>query len=202
MNEEGEAAHRGRLFVFSAPSGAGKHTILGRLLERDPRLAYVTTTTTRAPRPGEVHGRDYFFVSQEDFLRTRDTGELLEWAEVHGALYGTPKAELERVLQTGQDAVLQVDVQGRRNIEANGVPHASVFIMPPSLEELEVRLRSRGADSDEVIDLRLRNAETELAARNEYDFVVVNDNVEDAVARCEAIIRTCRARDAEEHTNR
>jgi len=184
----------GTLFVVSSPSGAGKRTILKRVLAEDDCLALTTSATTRRPRPGEVNGHDYYFISRETFRRRVEAGEFVEWAEVHGNLYGTLRAELDRVLGSGMDAILEIDVQGMQAIRNQGLRFVSIFIMPPSLEELEARLRKRGTDSPEAIALRLRNARAEIKARHQYDHTIVNDVLDEAVARFQAIVRTERRR--------
>jgi guanylate kinase len=188
---------RGNVFVVSAPSGAGKHTILRRVLARDPRLSYSVSMTTRPRRDGEVEGRDYYFVDRAAFEKRRDVGELFEWAEVHGNLYGTLKSEIERLTAVGNDVVLELDVQGMRNVKRAGMDAVTVFIMAPAIEELGKRLRARGTDSSEAIAIRLRNAEAEIAARHEYDYVIVNKELDTAVAKFEAIVRSRRRRDGQ-----
>jgi len=189
-----DAEKRGSLLVVSAPSGAGKHTILERVLAHDDGIEYSVSATTREPRAGERNGIDYHFLSREEFLRKVAAGAFLEWAEVHGNLYGTPRAQLEQKRASGKDIVIQVDVQGMRNLKRAGVDMVSVFIAPPSIEELKRRLRKRGADDPDAIALRVHNARDELAARNEYDHVVVNDTIEQAVADIRAIMRAERRR--------
>jgi guanylate kinase len=186
--------HTALVLVLSAPSGAGKQTLLRKLRERMERLTTTVSATTRDPRPGEVDGRDYHFLTREAFEQARDEDAFVEWAEVHGNLYGTLKTELRRCLDAGDDVVMELDVQGMRNMRAMKVPMLSVFLMPPSLEELERRLRHRGANSDEDIALRLRNAEEEMAARDEFEHVVVNDDVDRAADELEALIREAHAR--------
>lgn len=183
---------RGRVFVVSAPSGAGKHTILKRTLARDPNLAYSVSATTRPPRPGEEDGREYYFLDRAEFERRVHNGAFAEWAEVHGNLYGTLRSEIDRITAEGRDALLELDVQGMRNVRRLGMDPVAVFIMAPSLEELEQRLRARGTDSEETIALRLRNAREEIAAKDEYDHVIVNVDIREAVAELEAIIRAAR----------
>lgn len=182
-------AVEGTLFVVSGPSCAGKHTILRPVLARDSGIEYAVSATTRPPRPGEVNGKDYFFLSEAAFRRRVAAGDFVEWAQVHGRLYGTLHEELDRHLRTGKDLVLELDVQGMRNVKAERPDVVTVFVMAPSLEELERRLRRRGADDEAAIALRLRNARRELAARKEYDYVIVNDVIEEAVEKMLAIIR-------------
>jgi len=184
----------GKLFVVSAPSGAGKDTVLNAVLARDPNLEVSVSATTRAPRPGEKEGEDYFFLSREEFLVRRSAGQFAEWAEVHDHLYGTPKEELRRRLASGRDVVLELDVQGMFNVKRLFPEAVSIFIAPPSFDALEERLRKRGANTEEDIILRLRNAREELAAQGAFDYVVVNDGLEEAVADILAIVRAERRR--------
>lgn len=188
----GEAAKAGRIFVVSAPSGAGKHTILKRTLAADPSLTYSVSATTRKPRAGEQDGREYYFLDRAEFERRVGAGEFAEWAEVHGNLYGTLRSELDRIVASGKDALLELDVQGMRNVRRMGIDAVTVFIMAPSFEELEQRLRARGTDSDEVIAVRLKNAREEVAAKDEFDHVIVNVDIREAVAELGAIIRAAR----------
>ncbi len=176
------------IFVVSAPSGAGKRTVLDQVRAADPMLAYSVSATTRAPRPGEIEGKDYYFLDRAEFERRVAAGEFAEWAEVHGNLYGTLRAEFARIETEGRDVLVEIDVQGMRKLKAAGVAFASIFIVPPSMEELERRLRGRGTDSEEQIALRLRNAREEWRAEPEYDITVVNDRVEDAVTEVKAFM--------------
>jgi guanylate kinase len=181
-------ARYGKLFVVSAPSGAGKKTVLDRLLAQDPQLTYSVSATTRDPRPGEVDGKEYYFLDRAEFERRVTDGAFVEWAEVHGNLYGTLRTELERLRSSGKDVVLEIDVQGMRNLKRDGLDAATIFIMPPSLAELERRLNKRGTNNLEDIAVRLRNARDEIAARGEYDHVVVNDEVGRAAEEMKQII--------------
>ncbi|MCC6695268.1 MAG: guanylate kinase [Candidatus Hydrogenedentes bacterium] len=187
---------RGIVFVVSAPSGAGKRTVLERVFAQDARLGLSVSATTRPPRTGEVHGKDYYFLDRDTFARRVQAGDFVEWAEVHGNAYGTLREELDRLLASGKDTVLELDVQGMRNVKRIGLDAVTIFIMAPSMEELKRRLRARGTDSAEVVDLRLANARAEIAARGEFDYVIVNDRLEDAAADLAAILRAerCRAR--------
>lgn len=187
-------AVRGAIIVVSSPSGAGKHTILKQVMQRDGAIEYSVSATSRPPRRGESDGREYFFLERDEFERRVEAGAFAEWAEVHGNLYGTLCSELERVLASGKDVLLELDVQGMRSIKAAGFDIVSVFIMPPSVDELRNRLEKRGTDSEDVIELRLRNARAELAAQPEYEYTVVNDEVERAVADFEAIVRAQRCK--------
>lgn len=178
---------KGRLIVISAPSGAGKTTLIKAVMPRFPELVYSVSHTTRPPRAGETHGTDYFFVDRDAFRALVDEGQMLEWAEVHGNLYGTSKAFVTDTLATGQSILLDIDVQGAAQVMASGLALTSVFIMPPSLEVLARRLGSRGTDSPEVIQTRLDNAAGEMARRSAYDHVVVNDDLDEAVADLERL---------------
>ncbi len=187
-------ARRGIVFVLSAPSGAGKRTVLKGVFDKDLRLGYSVSATTRPPRSGEVEGVDYYFLDREAFERRVATGDFVEWAEVHGNLYGTLQDELERLTASGEDTVLELDVQGMRNLKARGLDMVSVFVMAPSPEELERRLTKRGTDKPDVIELRLANANAEIAARREYDYVIVNEHLDEAVQDLAAIVRAERCR--------
>jgi guanylate kinase len=190
------AARRGTLFVVSAPSGAGKHTILERVLARDNRLGYSVSATTRRPRHGEVDGTHYHFMDRASFERRVAEGDFVEWAEVHGNLYGTLRSEVDRLVESGKDIVLELDVQGMRNVKRAGLDAVTIFIMAPTVEDLERRLKARGTDRPEEIALRLSNAEAELAARGEYDHVIVNADIDQATAEFEGIVQAARERAA------
>lgn len=181
------------IVVVSAPSGGGKGTIIKRVMRDDPRLVYSISATTRPPRPGEQNGRDYLFLSEEEFERWRQDGQFVEWAEVHGRHYGTPKLPLAELLETGHDVVLELDVQGMRSVRNARIgTTVTIFIEPPGMEELERRLRDRGNLSEEELQLRLRNARGEMAAKEEYDHAVVNDQLDAAVKKVETILRNAR----------
>ena len=184
------------LFVLSAPSGGGKTTLLRRVMADLPGLVFSVSHTTRAPRPGEQNGRDYHFVSREEFLAIRETGTgFLEWAEVHNNLYGTGRAEVERQLAAGRDVILDIDVQGALQVQGASSP-VLIFIAPPSLAELEARLRRRGTESEETIQLRLDNARTELQLTDRYDYLIINDRLDEAIDSLRSIIvaERCRRR--------
>jgi guanylate kinase len=178
-----------RLFVVSAPSGAGKTTLCSRLLERFPDLAYSISHTTRAPRPGEREGRDYFFVSRDQFLEMIDQGRLLEYAEVFGRYYGTSRKFVVDRLRSGQGVLADVDVAGARQIKNNYPDAVLIFIVPPTLAELERRLRNRGTESEADLSRRLNEARRELEVRDLYDYLVVNDEVDRAVDDLAAVVR-------------
>ena len=185
---------RGLLFIVSAPSGAGKTTLVERLVEQTPHLRMSRSYTSRPARDGETDGVDYNFVTRERFEAMAAVGEFLEWADVFGNLYGTAAADTDRILESGKDVVLVIDVQGARKVRARGVGASTVFVMPPSFDVLERRLRGRSKDSEQAIQRRLQVARDEVAAFAEYDFVVVNDELTGAVDRLRGIIIAERAR--------
>lgn len=183
-----------QVFIISAPSGSGKSTLVKNLLARDPKLVFSVSYTTRAPRGGEVDGRDYCFISRQEFELRRDKGEFLEWAEVFGNYYGTHQSVLDRGRAEARDVVLDIDVQGARQLRERIPSAISIFILAPSREELEKRLRSRGEDSAEVIERRLAGAAREIRDFDRYDYVVVNDNIADASELLVSIVNAARAR--------
>jgi guanylate kinase len=185
---------RGLLFIVSAPSGAGKTTLVERLVEQLPHLRMSRSYTSRPARPGEIDGVDYSFVTRQRFEAMAAAGEFLEWADVFGNLYGTRAADTENILAAGDDVVLVIDVQGARTVRARGLQTCAVFVMPPSFEMLEQRLRGRSKDSEAAIQRRLQVARDEIAAFTEYDCVVVNDEVTAAVDRLRSIVVAERAR--------
>ncbi|HIW00154.1 MAG TPA: guanylate kinase [Candidatus Desulfovibrio intestinipullorum] len=179
----------GTALVLSAPSGAGKTTLVRKLLSDYPDFGYSVSCTTRKPRPGEVDGRDYHFLSRDDFLKQREEGAFAEWAVVHGNFYGTPLKPLQALFASGQDVLLDVDVQGAAQLKLS-LPHAAfVFILPPSMRELERRLRSRQSDSEEVIVRRLANARQEIAAARWFDHILVNDELDAAYASLRSLYK-------------
>jgi guanylate kinase len=185
---------RGLLVVVSAPSGTGKTTVVDRLVATYPRLDRSRSYTSRPPRPGEADGVDYNFVSREAFEAMVRRDEFLEWAEVFGNLYGTGRRETETRLATGEDLVLVIDVQGARQVRRQVASAIGVFVLPPSFEALEERLRRRSQDAEEVIRRRLATARVEIAAVSEYDYVVVNDDRDRCVGELAAIVTAERAR--------
>jgi len=189
-----EDAAPGLLFIVSAPSGAGKTTLVERLVEQMPRLKMSRSYTSRRAREGETNGVDYNFVSRDRFEAMIAAGEFLEWADVFGNLYGTCAADTERLLAGGNDVVLVIDVQGARKVRSRGVPTTTVFVMPPSMPVLEQRLRGRSKDSEEAIQCRLQIAREEIAAFADYDYVVINDELTAAVDRLRGIVIAERAR--------
>jgi guanylate kinase len=179
-----------RVFVITGPSGVGKGTLIRLLRERVPELELSVSATTRAPRPGEEEGVDYHFLSDDDFARRVDAGEFVDSAEYSGRRYGTLRSELQRHIDAGNPVVLEIEFQGARQVREAMPEAVQIFIAPPSLDALRVRLVGRGTDDPEEVERRLRVAEEELAARDEFAHVVVNDRLEDAVARLEDIVRT------------
>ena len=180
--------NRPRLFVIAAPSGAGKTTLVHALVTHIPEFRFSISYTTRNRRANEANNVDYIFVNREEFERLRVAGEMLESAEVFDNLYGTSRQQVERYLANGHDVILEIDWQGARQVR-EAMPEAiSIFILPPSIAELERRLCSRGTDSEEVIRRRLRDALADMSHWHEFDHVVINDDLEDAVARLLAVV--------------
>ena len=193
-NPKTTAAAKGILFVVSSPSGGGKGTLIQRVLKRLPDLSYSVSYTTRKPRNGEVDGREYFFVTREQFAQMVERNDFLEWAQVHSHLYGTSRSQVTRDVSLGRDIVLELDVQGASSIRNLISDAVSVFILPPSLEVLRERLIARGTDSPDDLEVRLRNAPEELKAYKSFDYVIINDDVELAAAKLLAIIEAERLR--------
>jgi guanylate kinase len=186
----------GTLFIVAAPSGAGKSTLVNALLEREPGISLSISHTTRPPRPGEQYGRHYYFVEREEFQREVAEGVFLEHAQVHGNFYGTSRTTVQELLGQGRDVLLEIDWQGAAQVRLAKPDVVSVFILPPSRAELERRLRGRGSDSEEVIERRLSNSRGEIAHAHEFDYIIVNDRFEDALASLQAIVRAVRQRTA------
>ena len=182
------------VFIISAPSGSGKSTLVNRLRESDTSLVFSTSVTTRSPRAGEVDGDAYDFVSIEKFNEMRDAGELLESAEVFGNFYGTPRSILDRARQNGKDLILDIDVQGAAQLRETLTDAVTIFILPPSRQVLEQRLRNRSSDSDEVIERRLSEAAGEVGNYKEYEYVLVNDELEASAEQLYGILLAERAR--------
>ena len=186
---------RGNLIIISAPSGTGKTTILKKLFAQLKGVTFSVSHTTRQPRTGEEDGIDYHFVDKDDFQKMLEADQFLEWAEVHGNFYGTSKAEVQKHLDNGLDVFLDIDVQGARQVrQAAGEESFSVFVVPPSWQEQEKRLTGRGTDSVETIKLRLENAQHEMKDAGLYDYLIVNDTVEQAVDTLRSIIVAQRSR--------
>jgi guanylate kinase len=186
----------GLLFIVSAPSGAGKTTLVERLVEQVPQLRMSRSYTSRPARDGETDGVDYNFVTRDRFTAMMAADEFLEWADVFGNLYGTSAKDTEALLASGDDVVLVIDVQGARKVRERGLDTCTVFVMPPSAEILEQRLRGRSKDSEPAIQRRLQVARAEVASYREYDYIVINDEVTAAVDRLRAIVLSERARRA------
>jgi guanylate kinase len=178
---------KGILYVVSAPSGAGKTTIVRKVISQLPTVSLSISCTTRAPRPSEEEGVDYFFITREEFSAMEQGGRFIEWAQVYGDLYGTPRANLEK-LRHGEDLVLEIDTEGARKIREVFSDAVLIFILPPSLEVLKGRLQSRGGDAEEAIAARLHNAQKELDQMACYDYIVVNEEIEEATSEVASII--------------
>lgn len=187
---------RGHIYIVSAPSGAGKSTLCRELLKIYPDITYSISHTTRAPRAGEQEGVDYHFITRDAFKERIERGVMAEWAEVHGNYYGTSLETLEASVAKGIDVLLDIDVQGARQM-CEAIPECvTIFIMPPSVEELRARLEKRGTDTRDTIEKRMENAEGEMAQRDFYRHVIVNDGLDDAVAAFVDVVKRCRQEEA------
>jgi guanylate kinase len=193
-NEKTAGNYHGILFVISSPSGGGKGTLIRRLLGAVPGVSYSVSWTTRGPRAGETDGVNYHFVSPEEFERMRAGGGFLEWAVVHGHLYGTARSVVEQDLSEGHDIILEIDVQGAAAVRATMSSVVSIFILPPSFEVLRARLTKRMTERPEELELRLRNARGEVEQYRHFDYLVLNDEVERAAAQLASIVWAERAR--------
>jgi len=185
---------RGSIIVISAPSGSGKSTLIKQLMAASPNLCFSVSYTTRKPRATEKHGRDYFFVSRKVFERMVFRNEFVEWADVFGHLYGTAHKQLADAQEAGHDILLDIDVQGHQQVRQRLPEAVSVFILPPSFQELSRRLRDRHSDAPEEIERRLHTAREEIAHWPEYEYLVVNDHLKDAIQALRAIVRAARFR--------
>lgn len=192
----GVQGEKGIAFVVTGPSGAGKSSVIAELLKQDPRLVFSVSATTRPRRPGEEHGRDYYFVSDQEFSRLLERGELLEWTEYQGYRYGTPREEVVGRLAAGRDVVLNVEVRGALAIAQAGLPYPVVliFLVPPSWDELRRRIQARATESREALEERLRIARQEVSHIPRFHYLVVNDRLEQAVEELVAIVRAERRR--------
>ena len=191
-------AHRGIMLVVSSPSGAGKTTLTRNLLKEEDSISLSISVTTRARRVSEIEGVHYHFISQRQFEQMRDAGDLLEWAQVHGNYYGTPREPVERALAKGQDVLFDIDWQGTLQLyEKMRADVVSVFVLPPSAAELKSRLERRAEDSSDIISNRLRNAITEIAHWMEYDYVLINHDLQKSFLRLRAILNAARLKRAE-----
>ncbi len=190
------SSRRGLLLILSSPSGAGKSTLARRLMDWDPTLRFSVSATTRSPRPGEVEGREYYFKTKPEFEAKIAAGEMLEHAEVFGNFYGSPKGPVEAAMQDGRDTLFDIDWQGGQQIRnsALGRDVVSVFVLPPSIAELDRRLRSRGQDSDEVIAGRMAKSQAEISHWAEYDYVIVNTDIDKAFNELLTILQAERMR--------
>ncbi|MBL8385403.1 MAG: guanylate kinase [Burkholderiales bacterium] len=184
----------GSLFIVAAPSGAGKSTLVNALLAEDRGLSVSVSHTTRAPRAGEQDGRHYHFVSRERFLEMQGDGAFLEFAEVHGNLYGTSKAAVAAPMAAGRDVIFEIDCQGAAQLRAVFAGAVSIFILPPSLAELERRLRARGTETDEVVRRRLAAARQEMRNAVQFDYVIINSDFSEALKRMQAVVIASRQR--------
>ncbi len=179
--------HKGKLFIISGPSGAGKGTICKRLID-ETKVEISVSMTTRQPREGEVEGKSYYFTTKEAFLKEVEAGGFLEWAEVYGNYYGTPKAKVDEKLAAGIDVVLEIDIQGALNVKEVYPDGIFIFILPPSMTELRKRITGRGSETEESLKLRLSQTLKEVSYIDKYDYCVVNGELEEAVARVKSIV--------------
>ncbi|OMH39849.1 guanylate kinase [Desulfurobacterium indicum] len=192
---------KGLLIVISAPSGTGKTTLVNMLMKAFPKMEFSVSCTTRKPRPGEIDGKDYYFISFEEFEKKIENNELLEWAEVYGNFYGTPKDKVIEALNEGKDILLDIDTQGALQVKKNYPDAVLIFILPPSLKELERRLRNRGTEDEETIEKRLLIARRELSLATKYDYIIINDKIEEAFEKLKSIVTAerWRTKRVEEH---
>ena len=181
---------KGKLFVISGSSGVGKGTLLKQLVQRNPELEVSISATTRSPRLGEVDGVNYFFTSKEDFLKEVENGDFLEWAEFNGNYYGTKQAWVERNLNKGRNLILEIETKGALQIKEKMPDAVLIFILPPSLEELEHRLRGRNTEDEETIQGRLHEVKREIECSKSYDYRIVNDDLEKALAELEKLVKS------------
>ena len=179
---------KGNLYIVAGCSGVGKGTLLKLFLEKNPQLKLSVSCTTRKPREGEVHGKNYFFISVDEFKKDIENNEFLEWAEFSGNYYGTQKQYVENKLNMGLDVILEIEVQGAQQVKEKMPEAISIFIMPPSIEALEARLRGRHTESEEAIQKRLQSTKLEMENSKHFDYQVVNDNIDNAVKKLEEIM--------------
>ncbi len=179
---------KGNLIIITSPSGGGKGTLIAELMKRGVGIGYSISYTTRAKRPNEVEGKDYSFIDRDEFERMIEADEFLEYATVHGSYYGTSRTRVESLIAEGVDVILEIDVQGAADVMKKLPEAVSIFILPPSFQELEQRLRSRNTEEPEQLQVRLRNSFDEVRRYDEFEYVVINDNIADAVRRLESVI--------------
>jgi guanylate kinase len=196
VSDQGNAPRKGLLLILSSPSGAGKSTLARRLMDWDTSLRFSVSATTRAPRAGEVDGREYYFTSHADFQEMARAGDMLEHAEVFGNLYGSPRAPVEAAMAAGRDTIFDIDWQGGQQIRnsALGRDVVSVFVLPPSIAELDARLRGRGQDSEDVIAGRMLKSQNEISHWAEYDYVIINRDIDAAFGELTTILQAERMR--------
>jgi len=178
----------GKLFVFAAPSGAGKTTLVHAVVAKHPELRFSISYTTRKPRKNEAHGADYLFVSEEEFMRLRDEGEMLEYAEVFDNYYASSRSQVEKHLADNRNVILEIDWQGAEQVRKSMPECVTIFILPPSVEELERRLRDRRTDAPEVIERRLRDALSDMSHWDDFDHVIINDDLNQAISDLEDVL--------------
>ncbi|ADL12961.1 guanylate kinase [Acetohalobium arabaticum] len=181
-------SEEGKLIILSGPSAVGKGTVITALMDEYQDISYSVSVTTRQPRVDEEDGVDYFFVSETEFKEMIDNDEFIEWAKVHENYYGTPKKCVEDTLASGQDVILEIDIQGAAQVKKSYQQGVFIFLAPPSLEELEARIQKRGTDSQKAIEVRMENATEEMERAENYDYIVVNDEVEEAVEKVKSVI--------------
>lgn len=189
FNNSKDIERRGLMYVLSSPSGAGKTSIATKLISQDPHISMSISMTTRKPRPGEVDGKDYIFVSKDEFNQAIEDNQLLEWAEVFGNFYGTPREAVENKLKEGRDVLFDIDWQGTQQLhEKVGNDLVRLFILPPSVNVLEERLKRRGQDEDHIVQARMKEAANQISHWAEYDYVIINENLDESLSEVQNIL--------------